>query len=665
MSNTTEETKERDLVSTSLTRRKLAKRTRERREAMMSWQTKPPPWLAHKNPLLLTKTPSEAVATAAALAALRKKRDAHSENKGETKNTTMPTPMMTKKKHMNRKRMSPYDNHGQPPPKGLFLQRKIIEKRKEKDILLNQLNDALTEDEKDRLGKEIQAAETAVEEMEKANNYWERTGMGEEHSNISFQPFDLNIGQMQPGQNFKIVLATEREHLSGDKPYVVRTAVGEGHPDFYINEAGQRTMRTLLPTQILSGSRTQAYRELNQHSLGVDHLMPGQKYLIVMNQQASKGFEGDTGGPYEHENKKLIDWEQKCNSMAVGTFEGMSTWDTFVERVNVAGVPAPALGFVGSRAGEKHEEYKKNLETKIIPNIEKEIGVMRRKRRERHGDHSKDDEKISQLKKDLVKIKKKLTQAKKIQPWTHYKIKTGKLVEGLKEGRWKRALSHPYAHVHMHIAGFPDRTIPSPHPDNIAPDTLVARFSCIQDIIEPGLPRRSRISEWVSLMKPDYVYFPANGVRQTNGHTEWLFKFYPLQDEIQNIKDRKAAVLELLRTGEQEGPTSTTECGDIPLMIQKDMSGKGMVGRNMGGVCELPHQIASKVLGYLEGPASPPRGLPGGGGRKKTRRKSHKKAHKKTRRKSHKKANKKKRKKTRRRSHKKKRTTRKKKIKRK
>ena len=139
MSSTTEETKEsatnpiqntRELgrtgpASTSLTRRKLAKRTRERREAMMSFQPKPPSWLAHNNPLLLTKTTSEA--------ALRKERDTqrtNSENKGETKNTT-PTPMMTKKKRMNRKRMSPYDNHGQPPPKDLFLQRKITEKIKD------------------------------------------------------------------------------------------------------------------------------------------------------------------------------------------------------------------------------------------------------------------------------------------------------------------------------------------------------------------------------------------------------------------------------------------------------------------------------------------------------------------------------------------------------
>jgi hypothetical protein len=146
------------------------------------------------------------------------------------------------------------------------------------------------------------------------------------------------------------------------------------------------------------------------------------------------------------------------------------------------------------------------------------------------------------------------------------------------------------------------------------------------------------------MMKPDYAYFPANGVRQTNGHTEWLFKFYPLKDEIQNIKDRKAAALEFLRTGEgevPETPPSTTGCGNIPLTLYKNMSGKGMEGLGKGGVCELPHQIANRVASYL------------GGGRKKTRRKSHKKAHKK------------KRKKTRRRSHKKKRKTRKKKIKRK
>jgi hypothetical protein len=218
----------------------------------------------------------------------------------------------------------------------------------------------------------------------------------------------------------------------------------------------------------------------------------------------------------------------------------------------------------------------------------------------------------------------------------------------------------------VHIVEFPDRTIPSPHPDNIAPDTLVARFSCIQDIIEPGLPRWSRISEWVSSMKPDYVYFPADGVRQTNGHTQWLFKFYPLKDEIKNIKDRKTAALQFLLTGELEGTPSYTGCvRGIQLMTTVDRSGKGMEGRGKASVCQQPHQIASMVTSYLGHHASPPRGRPGRGGRKKTRRKSHKKAHKKTRRKSHKKVHKKKRKKTRRRSHKKKRKTRKKKIKRK
>lgn len=690
MSNTTEETKEsatnpiqntRELgrtgpASTSLTRRKLAKRTRERREAMMSFQPKPPSWLAPNNPLLLTKTTSEA--------ALRKKRDTqrtNSENKGETKNTTMPKPMITKKMHMNKERMSPYDDYGQPPPEDPH-RRKIVVAAREKEIqrhrekkkiLLERWRGEPKGEERTILWEQIKklnaAAETAEEEMEKADNYWDRTGMGKQHPNIYFQPVELNIGHLQPGQKFRVLLPTGRERIPGDKPYVVRTAVGEGHPDFYINEAGQRTMRTMIPVQIISGSRTQAYRELNQHSLDVDNLMPGQKYLIVMNNQASMGFEGVTGNRrYEHESIKIANWEQKCNSMAVGTFEGMSTWDTFVERVNVDGVPQRDRGFVGSRAGEKHEEYKKNLKTKIIRK-EKEIREEERKRKERHGPYSKDNEEISQLKKDLVKIKRQLAEEEKIKSWTHYKIKQEKLVEGLKEegngGRLKRVLENTDGLPPVHIREFPDRTIPSPHPDNIAPDTLVARFSCIQDIIEPGLPRRSRISEWVSSMKPDYVYFPADGVRQTNGHTQWLFKFYPLKDEIKNIKDRKTAALQFMLTGELEGTPSTTECGDIPLMIQKDTSGKGMGGRNTGGVCELPHRIASKVLGYLEGPASPPRGLPGGGGRKKTRRKSHKKAHKKTRRKSHKKANKKKRKKTRRRSHKKKRTTRKKKIKRK
>jgi hypothetical protein len=218
----------------------------------------------------------------------------------------------------------------------------------------------------------------------------------------------------------------------------------------------------------------------------------------------------------------------------------------------------------------------------------------------------------------------------------------------------KRVLENTDGLPPVHIVEFPDRTIPSPHPDNIAPDTLVARFSCIQDIIEPGLPRRSRISEWVSSMKPDYVYFPADGVRQTNGHTQWLFKFYPLKDEIKNIKDRKTAALEFLRTGKggEEHPRlhpapSITECGNFQLKtLNTSGGGGGMEGLGKAGECRRPHQIAEMVTSYL-----------GKGGRKKTR--------KKTRRKSHKKANKKKRKKTRRRSHKKKRTTRKKKIKRK
>ena len=229
-------------------------------------------------------------------------------------------------------------------------------------------------------------------------------------------------------------------------------------------------------------------------------------------------------------------------------------------------------------------------------------------------------------------------------------------------GRLKRALEHTDGLTPVHIAEFPPRTIPSPHPDNIPPDTLVARFSCIQDIIEPGLPRRSRISEWVKSMKPDYVYFPADGVRQTNGHTEWLFKFYPLSDEIKNIKDRKAAALKFLRTGKRgekhprlDPEPSIAKCGDIELETGLLRDGEGMEGLGMGGVCQQPHLIAGLVASYLGHPVrgGPPRGRPGGGGRKKTR--------KKTRRKSHKK----KRKKTRRRSHKKKRTTRKKKIKRK
>jgi len=622
--------------------------------------TPSPTWLAHKQPLLQTDSPSAAATAAAAKAALRKKRDPsnYSDDQGETKNTTMPKPMITKKMHMNKERMSPYDDYGQPPPEDPH-RRKIVDAAREKEIqrdrekkkiLLERWRDEPKGEERTILWEQIKklnaAAETAEEEMEKADNYWDRTGMGKQHPNIYFQPFKLNISHQQPGQKFRVLLPTGREHIPGDKPYVVRTAVSEGHPDFGIGERGERTMRTMIPVQIISGSRTQAYRELNQHSLDVDNLMPGQKYLIVMNNQASMGFEGVTGNRrYEHESIKIANWEQKCNSMAVGTFEGMSTWDTFVERVNVDGVPQRDLGLVGSRAGEKHEEYKKNLKTKIIRK-EKEI-----REEERHGPYSKDNEKISQLKKDLVKIKRQLAEEEKIKSWTHYKIKQEKLVEGLKEegngGRLRRVLENTDGLPPVHIVEFPDRTIPSPHPDNIAPDTLVARFSCIQDIIEPGLPRRSRISEWVSSMKPDYVYFPADGVRQTNGHTQWLFKFYPLKDEIKNIKDRKTAALQFLLTGELEGTPSYTGCGrGIQLMTTLDRSGKGMEGLGMGRVCQQPHLIAERVTSYL-----------GKGGRKKTR--------KKTRRKSHKKAHKKKRKKTRRRSHKKKRTTRKKKIKRK
>jgi hypothetical protein len=607
----------------------------------------PPRWLASTHSLLQTNASSAAARGRAQRSQLLQEK---ADGKGETK-STMQKPMMTMdrkiptltphQEKMMRERMSPFDDHGTAPT-DTQLQRKIMGKIDEKDRLQNQWSEEPEGGKKNRLWEEIQKAEIAVEELEKKNNYWNRTGMGEQHPNISFQPYYINIDQLRPGENFKIALATREDAMSGDKPYVIRTAVGYGDPDFYINEDEEKMMRTMLPTQILSGSKTQSYQKLNQHSIDVDDLMPGQKYLIVMNQQATWGFECVSPGvQYEHESKKLLDREQKCNPMAVGKFRGMLKWNTFVERRDVDGVPARDLGLVGSRAGEAHQEYIDNTEDTIIPDIEAEI----RKK--------KDVDKISQLKKNLDTIKGQLAEAKKIKPWTHYKIQKEKLVEGLKEGRLKRDLSHPDAHDRMHIAGFPLGTMgPCPYPDNIAPDTLVARFSCIQDIIESDLPHQSRISRWIRSMKPDYAYFPANGVRLTNGHTEWLFKFYPLKDEIQNIKDRKAAVLELLRTGEQEGPTSTTGCGNIPLMIQKDMSGKGMSGLGKGGVCKAPHQIAAMLTGFF-------------GGRKKTRRKSHKKAHKKTRRKSHEKAHKKKRKKTRRRSHKKKRKTRKKKIKRK
>jgi len=478
------------------------------------------------------------------------------------------------------------------------------------------------------------------------DKYWDRTGMGEQHPNISFQPFHINISKGKPGQQVRISLDSVDSSVrrqEGPKPYVVRTAVGPGHPDFTVYPDGEKIMRTMLPTQILSGSQTQSYQKLNQDSLNVDDLIPGQKYLIVMNQQASKGFEGDLGGPYEHKHKKLLNQLQGCNSMAVGKFQGMSTWDKFVKRVNVVGASVGGVGIVSSRAGKAHQEYIDNTTHKIIPNIEAKI------RTETSKGYRKDVEKILQLNKELDEIKGQLAEAKKIKPWTHYKIQEKKILEGLGNIKLKRALHK------QTLTSFPRGAIPSPHPDNIAPDTLVARFSCIQDIIEPDLPqeawRRSRrISSLVEMMKPDYAYFPANGVQQANGHTEWLFKFYPLKDEIRNIKDRKAAALEFLRTGEgEEGTLSTTECGDIPLTIKKNLSGKGMEGLRKGGVCMYPHQIAKLITSYL------------GGGHKKTRRKSHKKARKKTRRRSHKKACKK----TRRKSHKKKRKTRKKKIKRK
>jgi len=560
-----------------------------------------PTWLAHMQPLLQTNTPSAA--------ALREERAKANINQGETKDTTVRKPVIqsdgeTKEvaphtppqKIQSREKMSPYDAPGTIPHPS--------EGRRGWD------------------------------------KYWDRTGMGEQHPNISFQPFHINISKVKPGQQLRIPLYsvdTLRGRREGPKPYVVRTAVGPGHPDFTVYPGGEKIMRTMLPTQILSGDRKKWQAKINQHSIKVDNLIPGQKYLIVMNQQASKGFEGDLGGPYEHEHKKLLDQLQECNSMAVGKFQGRSTWDKFVKRVNVVGASAPAdLRVVSpSRAGKSHQEYIDNTAHKIIPNIEAKI------RTETSKGYKKDVKKILQLNKELDEIKGQLAEAKKIKPWTHYKIQEKKILEGLENIRLKRALSH-ITPPHSHLASFPLGTIPSPHPDNIAPDTLVARFSCIQDIIEPDLPwgHQRQISEMVNMMKPDYAYFPANGVRQTNGHTEWLFKFYPLKDEIRNIKDRKAAALEFLRTGEGEGTPSTTECGDIPLMIKKNLSGKGMEGLKRESVCMHPHQIAKLITSYL-------------GGRKKTRRKSHKKAHKK------------KRKKTRRRSHKKKRTTRKKKIKRK
>jgi hypothetical protein len=557
--------------------------------------TPPPTWLAHMQPLLQTNTPSAA--------ALREERAKANINQGETKDTvrkpvippdgeTKSTPLSHDQKKNIRQKMSPYDDPRPPPA------------------------------------------------LYDGKGFGDVTGMGEQHSNISFQPFHINIGKGKPGQQLRIPLDSVDSSVrqqEGPKPYVVRTAVGHGHPDFAVGDGGEQMMRTMLPTRILHGSQTQSYQKLNQHSLNVDDLTPGQKYLIVMNQHASKGFEGDFGGPYEHEHKKLLDHVQECNSMAVGNFQGKSTWDEFVKRVNV--VEGQGDGFSSSRAGKSHQEYIDNTAHKIIPNIEAKI------RTETSKGYKKDVDKILQLNKELYEIKGQLAEAKKIKPWTHYEIKEKKILAGLKKGRLKRALSHitpPFSH----LASFPLGTIPSPHPDNIAPDTLVARFSCIQDIIEPDLPwgHQRLISSMVEEMKPDYAYFPANGVRQTNGHTEWLFKFYPLKDEIRNIKDRKAAALEFLRTGEGEGTISTTGCGSIPLMIKKNLSGKGMEGLRKGGVCKSPHQIATLITSYL-------------GGRKKTRRKSHKKKRKKTRRKSHKK--------TRRKSHKKKRTTRKKKIKRK
>jgi hypothetical protein len=551
--------------------------------------SKSPIWLAHP----LHSSPSAA--------ALREERAKANINQGETKDTTVRKPVIppdgetesTPLSHDQKKniiqKMSPYDNLR--PPSALY----------------------------------------------DGKGFGDVTGMGEQHSNISSQPFHINITGVTPGTQLRIPLYSA-DSSAGHNLYVVRTAVGPGDPAYFVSDTGQQMMRTMLPTRILHGSQTQSYQKLNQHSLNVDDLTPGQKYLIVMNQHASKGFEGDFGGPYEHEHKKLLDHVQECNSMAVGNFQGKSTWDEFVKRVNV--VEGQGDGFSSSRAGKSHQEYIDNTAHKIIPNIEANI------RTETSNGYKKDGEKILQLNQELHEIKGQLAEAKKIKPWTHYKIQEEEILKGLKEGRLKNAISHitpPFSY----LASFPLGTIPSPHPDNIAPDTLVARFSCIQDIIEPDLPwghHQRLISSMVEEMKPDYAYFPANGVRQTNGHTEWLFKFYPLKDEIRNIKDRKAAALEFLRTGEGEGTISTTGCGNIPLMIKKNLSGKGMEGLGKGGVCLFPHQIATLITSFS-------------GGRKKTRRKSHKKKRKKTRRKSHKK--------TRRKSHKKKRTTRKKKIKRK
>ena len=388
-------------------------------------------------PLLQTNTPSAA--------ALREERAKANINQGETKDTTVRKPVIqsdgeTKEvaphtppqKIQSREKMSPYDAPGTIPHPS--------EGRRGWD------------------------------------KYWDRTGMGEQHPNISFQPFHINISKVKPGQQLRIPLYsvdTLRGRREGPKPYVVRTAVGHGHPDFAVGDGGEQMMRTMLPTRILHGSQTQSYQKLNQHSLNVDDLTPGQKYLIVMNQHASKGFEGDFGGPYEHEHKKLLDHVQECNSMAVGNFQGKSTWDEFVKRVNV--VEGQGDGFSSSRAGKSHQEYIKNTTDKIIPNIKKKI------RTETSKGYRKGVEKILQLNKELYEIKGQLAEAKKIKPWTHYEIKEKKILAGLKKGRLKRALSHitpPFSH----LASFPLGTIPSPHPDNIAPDTLVARFSCIQEI---------------------------------------------------------------------------------------------------------------------------------------------------------------------------------------
>jgi len=546
--------------------------------------TPPPTWLAGIHPLLASPS----------AAALREERAKANITQGETKEVAPHTPHQ---KIQSREKMSPYDAPGPIPHP--------------------------SEDERGW------------------DKYWDRTGMGEQHPNISFQPFHINISKVKPGQQIRIPLdsvdSSVRRQEWNHKPHVVRTVVGPEDPNFTVYPGGEKMMRVMLPTQILSGDRKKWQAKINQHSIKVDKLIPGQKYLIVMNHQASKGFEGDDRPPFyafEHKHKKLLEnTHNECNSMAVGKFQGRSTWDNFVKRLNMVGDwTERGVGIISSRAGESHQEYIDNTTDKIIPNIEAKIRTEKSK-----GDR-KDIEKISQLEKELVKIKGQLAEAKKIKPWTHYKVQKDKIIEGLenKQKNLKRKLQRTSNYVRQ----FPAGTIPSPYPDNIAPDTLVARFSCIQDIIEPGTA--TRISWLVNKMKPDYAYFPANGVQQANGHTEWLFKFYPLKDEIQNIKDRKAAALEFLRTGEgEEGTISTTKCGNIPLMIKKNLSGKGMEGLRKGGVCMYPHQIAKLITSYL------------GGGRKKTRRKSHKKAHKK------------KRKKTRRRSHKKKRTTRKKKIKRK